>query len=134
MSTSSELARQLERRREQIAMPKTALASRAQVSLPTVNRILSGREQKPQLRNLEAIAKVLGVVVKFGAATGVEPVVDAFELRKRQATEKARRVVRMVQGTMGLESQAVDSALADQMIEQTVCELLAGSPRRLWSE
>ena len=115
-------------------MPKTALASRAQVSLPTVNRILSGREQKPQLRNLEAIAKVLGVVVKFGAATGVEPVVDAFELRKRQATEKARRVVRMVQGTMGLESQAVDSALADQMIEQTVCELLAGSPRRLWSE
>ncbi len=39
----------------------------------------------------------------------------------------------MVQGTSALESQAVDAATYQRLIEKSVHELLAGSPRRLWS-
>jgi transcriptional regulator with XRE-family HTH domain len=115
-------------------MTKRALAARAGVSLPTVNRILSGKEKRLMIGNVEAIAKALGVVIRLGAATGVDEIENAFELREKQATKKAKRLVRMVQGTMGLEAQAVDNSVLDQMVRQTVCELLAGSSRRLWND
>jgi len=35
---------------------------------------------------------------------------------------------------MALEAQAVDAKAIDQMVEQTVCELLSGRPRRLWND
>jgi transcriptional regulator with XRE-family HTH domain len=134
MISYMDLLRQLEQRRIELGMPRKALSRRTGVSLPTVNRILSGKDQNPQLRNLEAIARALAVAIRLGATVGVDPVEDAFEIRKKQATEKAQKIVRMVQGTMGLEAQGVGVAAQHQMIEQTVCELLAGSSRRLWSE
>ena len=134
MNLKTDIARQLERRRTQIGMPRKTIAGRAGVSVPTVHRILSGKELNPQLHNLDAIARVLGVVVTLVARLSVEPIEDAFQFRKKQATEKAKQVVKMVQGTMGLEAQGVSPSVLDQMLEQTVCELLAGSPRRLWSE
>jgi len=38
-----------------------------------------------------------------------------------------------VQGTAGLEGQAVDEKAVESMVEQTTQELLAGSTRKLWS-
>ncbi len=134
MSHATGLGAQLDRRRGQLGMSRQALARFANLSVPTVNRILSGKELNPQIQSLVAIARVLRVAVTFGAASRVEPVEDAFEIRKQRATEKAQRVIQMVQGTMGLEAQAVGPAAQQQMLEQTVCELLAGPARRLWSE
>ena len=132
--TSNELSDKLEQRRRDVGMSKRVLALHARISLPTVNRILSGKEKRLTIANVEAVARVLGVVIRLGATTEVDEVQTAFELRKMQATEKATRMVRMVQGTMGLEAQAVSDGVLEQMVGQTVCELLAGSPRRLWND
>jgi hypothetical protein len=40
----------------------------------------------------------------------------------------------MVQGTMGLEAQAVSAETLDDLTERHVEQLLAGSGRRLWDD
>ncbi len=60
--------------------------------------------------------------------------IDSAEtFRERQARGKARRLVRLVQGTMALEAEAVDEAELDAMEEENIHALLAGSSRRLWA-
>lgn len=118
---------ELENRRKLLGMTKSTLAERAGVSLPTLNRTLSDSERSPTLPTIIAIAAALGLELKLEAAQ--EP--DDF--RHAQAKAKATRIVQMVQGTMALEAQAVDQKTIDRLIDQTVHELLAGSPRRLWA-
>lgn len=117
----------LEKRRKLLGMTKSTLAVRAGVSLPTVNRTMSGSERSPTLPTILAIATALGLNLKLEAAQ--EP--DDFRLA--QAKAKATRIVKMVQSTMALEAQAVDQKSIERLIDQTVHELLAGSPRRLWA-
>lgn len=112
-------------------MTKTAVAQRANVSLPTVNRILSGKERMPTVPNLHAIAKALGVVVRIGATIEIEEPQSADEFRRTQARGKAMKLMHMVQGTMSLEDQAVDQHTIDAMIEEATHELLKAN-RRLW--
>ncbi len=125
---------QLEFRRHRLGMSKSAVAKRARVAPATVERILSGREESPRISNLGAIAAALGVQVNLGAITSVTELQSAHEFRREQAVKKASRIVGLVQGTMGLESQAVEQGTLNDMLEQTVSELLAGSPRRLWDD
>lgn len=125
--------KKLDQRRAKLGMTKAAVANRAHVSLPTVNRILSGKESKPTIDNLHAIAKALGVIVFIGYEVKIEEQDSADEFRMRQAKRKALKIVRMVQGTMALESQAVDNGAIDRMVEKTAYELL-NSRRRLWSD
>ena len=128
------LTSQLDRRRRQLGMSKTAVARRSGVSLPTVNRILSGKENRPSLACLRAIAAVLGVEVRIGAESNVAEVVHPLTLKELRAQEKARALVAMVQATMALEGQAVDPEDVERMVRQTVHELMAGSSRRLWED
>jgi hypothetical protein len=58
---------------------------------------------------------------------------DEQAFAERQARTKAEAIVRMVQGTSALESQAVDSDTYRQMVSQTVHELMAGPRRKLWN-
>jgi transcriptional regulator with XRE-family HTH domain len=125
---------ELELRRVQLGMSKAAVAKRSGVSLPTVDRILAGREQSPRVANIQAIAAALGVEVRIGSSITVHVEHTAQDFRRRQAATKAERMVKLVQGNMSLESQAVDSATVKDMIDQTTCELLAGSPRKLWDD
>ena len=112
-------------------MTKSAVAQRARVSLPTVNRILSGKERMPTVPNLHAIARALGVVVRIGATIEIEEPQSAEEYRRIQARSKATQLMHMVQGTMSLEDQAVDKYTIEKMIENATHELLK-SNRRLW--
>lgn len=96
--------------------------------MPTVVRILSGTYSKASFANVAAVAEALGIGIKFEAVTKIA------DLREAQARQKARRLVGMVQGTSGLEAQALDDDELTDMTRQTVHELLAGSSRRLWSE
>jgi transcriptional regulator with XRE-family HTH domain len=128
------LPQYLEQRRRDLGLSKAVVAARARLSLPTVNRILAGKERRLTLDSVEAIARVLGVVVRLGAAVGFEEAESVFELRKKQATSKARRLVGLLQGTMGLEAQAVGPDELDEMVQQTACELMAGSSRKLWED
>jgi transcriptional regulator with XRE-family HTH domain len=134
MTDVIELPLRLEMRRKSIQMTKKRLAQRAGMSLPTVNRILSGREKRLTIGSIQSLARVLGVVIRFGASVGFDEVETAFAFRERQAAAKAKRLVGMIQATMGLEAQAVGDDVVDQMVKQTTCELLAGSPQRLWAD
>jgi transcriptional regulator with XRE-family HTH domain len=120
--------RELEFRRTQLRMSRAAVAKRSGVSIATVVRILTGKERNPRISNIAAIAAALGLDFKITLNSEQSP----HDFRKSQAETKAKKLVRMVQGNMALEAQAVDQAAVSAMVEQTVCELLAGSPRRLW--
>ena len=125
----------LDQRRARLGMTKTAMAQRAGVSLPTVNRILAGKELNPSLSNLHALARALGVVIRLGGATDIEfeELQSPQEYRIKHARDKAKKLIRMVQGTMALEAQAVDDGTVDDLVEDATHQLLS-SKRRLWGE
>jgi len=108
-------------------MSHAVLAQKAHLSLPTVQRILSGRQTNASWANVVALAEALGMAIDIRAVT------DTEDLREKQARRKAEQLVKMVQGTSGLEGQALDQQKFDQMLRRTVHELLAGPDRKLWS-
>ncbi len=118
---------QLEHRRQKLGISRSALAARSGLSLPTVNRILSRKNSAASFANVTAVAEALGMTL---AATPTE---RTSEFRKRQATSKAKRLVRLVQGTSALEGQGLDQHELEKMIQQTSSELLK-SQRKLWGE
>lgn len=122
------LFEKLEARRRELGLSQSALAERSGVSLPTVQRILSGHSPAASFENTMAIAQVLEMQLD------ATPVIPAQEVLEKQALKKAERLVRMVQGTSALEAQGLSPKHLTQMIKKTVNELLAGSRRRLWAE
>jgi len=132
MDSTQRLFAQLDSRRRRLGMSKADLARRAAVSLPTVQRLLSGRESRARIDIVTAIAVALGVEVRLGAALSVHESTDVSAFRLAQARSKARRLARLVQGTMALEAEAVSEPVVDEMEEQNVHALLAGPSRRLW--
>jgi transcriptional regulator with XRE-family HTH domain len=123
----SRICAQMERRRKRLGMSRPILAQRSGVSLPTVNRILSGGEEHTTYANLQAVADSLGMYFELRDRAGEQ------EFTEQQAKAKATLIARMVQGSSALESQAVDTDTVRQMISQTTHELMAGSKRKLWS-
>ena len=123
----SDLAK-LDVRRRQLGMSRALLARRARVSTPTVHRILSGKEASPSIATVEALASALGMAIQ------IVETIDADELREQQARNQATRIAKMVQGTMGLESQAVDQKSMDSLTRRNANRLLSGPARRLWEE
>jgi transcriptional regulator with XRE-family HTH domain len=117
----------MERRRKMLGISRPCLAQRSSVSLPTVNRILSGGGDRASYRNLRALARALGMDFELRSTASPQ------EFAERQAQNKAQAIARMVQGTSALEAQAVDTDTYQQIVSQTTHELMAGSRRRLWS-
>lgn len=103
------------------------LASRSGVSLPTVQRILHNGGEHATYANVAAVARSLGMDFEL------KGVLDEQAFAEQEAQAKAGIIVRMVQGTSALESQAVDSNTYEQMVKQTVHELMAGPRRKLWN-
>lgn len=120
--------RKLDLRRRQVGMSRATLARRAKVSVPTVHRILTGKEPAPSVATIEALADALGMAVQ------IVETIDAEEFRERQAKLRATQLVGMVQGTMALESQAIDRKTIESLTKRNATRLLAGSSRRLWDE
>ncbi len=121
------LFRKFEKRRRELGMACGTLAKRSHVSLPTVNRILSGQHGGASFVNVAAIAEALGMEITVVAKDRSE------KLRQEQAIRKARRLVGLVQGTSALEGQGLDQQELDEMVGRTSRELLL-SKRKLWSE
>lgn len=113
-------------RRRALGMSCRALAGRSGVSLPTVQRVMGGEAERTAVANVRRIAEALGLDLAF------TPIADAETYRQKQAEEKARELVRMVQGTSGLEAQAVDETAMRRMIDRTKQELLK-SKLKLWA-
>ena len=122
------LLKSLDERRRELGLSYELLSKRCGVSRPTVQRILSGHHAAASFANVLAIAESLGLGFRFDSK------VDTRDLKREQAERKAKKLVALVQGTSGLEGQAVDEKSVELMVEQTTHELLAGSKRKLWSE
>jgi len=132
--TGPDLRSQLDERRESLRLSKTQLARRAGLSLPTVNRVLSGSEQNPRIKTLAALAAAVGVEIRLGAVTRIDELSTIEAFREAQARTKARRLVRLLQGSMALEASALDRQSLLQLENKNVRTLLQGPPRRLWSD
>lgn len=117
----------LEKRRRELGMSCVTLARRSLVSLGTVNRILSGEHEGASFANVEALARALGMEIS------ANPLDRSEKRRQQQADQKAKELVRLVQGTSALEGQGLDNQELDEMIDRTSRELLA-SNRKLWGE
>lgn len=125
MAQAREILGILGERRRDLGMPVATLAKRAGVSVSTTKRILAGNPHIA-FASLLAIADALGMRdLRHGE--------NIVAMRQRQATEKAKRLVRMVQATSSLEGQAVDRAAERRMVARTVTELLRGSSAALWA-
>ena len=123
-----ESARMLERRRRRLGMSCAQLARLSHLSLPTVNRILAGKIDRVAYGNVAAVARVLGCDMR------IQPAVDPYQLQEQRAQAKAQQIVSAVQGSSGLEGQAVDDVELAGLVRQTTSELLAGPKRHLWSQ
>ena len=117
----------LDKRRKELGMTFEALSKRSDVPVSTLKAIFKKGVEHATFSNVAAIADALGVDIEFANE------VDSYELLHQQAIKKARELVGMVQGTSGLESQAVGQNQIDMMIQQLVHKLMAGSPRKLWA-
>ncbi len=118
-------ANDLESRRKQLGMSVRVLSERSGVPVATLNRLLAGHLSQHKFSTVANVAEAMGITISFEA----EPVVT---VKERQAASKARRLVALVQGTSALEAQAVNRPAFEAMVRQTIHELMAGSPRRLW--
>jgi transcriptional regulator with XRE-family HTH domain len=128
MADSVLLLSELDKRRRDLGLSYALLSQRCGVSRPTVQRILSGRHPTASFSNVVALAEALGLTLRFDSKVGPQ------KMKQEQARQKARKLVALVQGTSGLEGQAVDRGSLDAMVKQTTHELLAGSKRKLWSD
>ena len=117
----------LNQRCQELGMTFEALSKRSEVPVSTLKAIFKKGVEHATFANVAAIADALGVDIEFTNE------VDSYELLHQQAVKKARELVGMVQGTSGLESQAVGQNQIETMVAQLVHQLMAGSRRKLWA-
>jgi transcriptional regulator with XRE-family HTH domain len=125
----NDTVRMLALRRKKLGMPWDAVAKRSKLSRATAMRILGGSQSEVSFAKVAALAAALGVAIKLQ-----QDEIPAEDFVDAQATRQATRLVKMIQGTMGLEAQGIDPDQADEMVRKTRHELLAGSRKRLWGE
>ena len=117
----------LDQRRRELGMTFEALSKRSEVPISTLKAIFKKGVEHATFANVAAIADALGLDIEFANE------VDSYDLLHQQAVSKARELVGMVQGTSGLESQAIEQSHLEKMVSQLVHQLMAGSRRKLWA-
>ncbi len=95
--------------------------------LRTAVRQVLNDPSRSSAANLFAIASRLGL--DFQAVERL----SSYEVRRKAALQKARKLVALVQGNSRLELQGLDDDQLKDMIEQTADEIMAGPLRNLWN-
>ena len=106
-------------------MSVSALARRSGVSRATVLRMLGNQELDFGFGKFVAVAEALGVSI-----SGEE--IPAAQFKDQAATKQALRLVRLTQGNVALESQAIDQAAFDLRVFNAKSRI-AASNRKLWA-
>jgi transcriptional regulator with XRE-family HTH domain len=114
-------------RRRQLGITTAALSRESGVPVATVNRILANPDAA-RFEKVAAVGRVLGVDF---TALRKRPIRDVLRAR---AAQKARYVVRVVQGTQGLEAAGVDAAGYERLVAVATEALLSGPKRKLWDD
>jgi transcriptional regulator with XRE-family HTH domain len=116
----------LEKQRRSLRMPLTVLADRAGVSRATVCRIFEQKKTSSSLENVLAIARVLGAELRVD-------IQDPEDMIEGQVQKLAKKIARMVQGTMALESQGItDPEQIARLVETAAAEIRAKPRKHLW--
>lgn len=116
----------LEKQRRELRMTLPVVAERAGLSRATVCRILQKKQASSSLENVLAIAGVLGAEVSLKLKEPVKIIEEEIQTR-------AKRIVRMVQGTMALEAQGItDQEHIDHLVELAASEIRAKPRKLLW--
>ncbi len=116
----------LDKQRRALKMPLHILAERAQLSRATVCRILKEKRTSSSLESVMALASVLEAELEFR-------IQNQEKLVEEQIQKRAKRIVRMVQGTMALEGQGItDPNHMDQLVETAAREIRAKPRKQLW--
>ena len=108
-------------------MTRAVLARQSRVSLPTVNRILSGKHRNAAFANVAAVGQALGIDLAPVSRETVEA------LLIKRARHKAMQMICLVQGSFGLAGQTVDQETVESMVVRA-SERLLRSKKRLWAE
>jgi len=124
---ASKIIQQMNVQKKDLGITNAVIAHRSGVSEPTVARILSGKHQSAHFDHVLAIADVLGVDI------GVKRTKDPEDMKVKQAKRKAADIMRLVRGNSALESTETSKEAQQRMLNKTVRELMAGSPRTLWA-
>ena len=125
MTQTKNILNMLDQRRRALAMPFDELQRRSGVSISTLKRVLRG-DVMASFATVASVADALGVDIGF---THIQ---ELTAMRERQARDKGRRLVALVQGTSALEGQAVNESDRQLMEQKTEAQLLAGSGLKLW--
>lgn len=124
---TTHLFQNMDTRRRELRMSYAALSKRSKVPVPTLVRTLTGKNQNVGFSTVVAIAEALSTSLQMTAKESKMAVLE------REATEKAKRLVGMVQSTSALEAQGVSEEKVNEMIRMTVHELMAcKSGRKIW--
>lgn len=124
----AELIEILKKRRMELALSYAMLSKRSRVPIATVKRMFTSSLDSASLHNVCAVAEAMGISIQG------QPTESRESFLERAAEQKARQLVGIVQATSALEAQAVDMQVVSAMVKQTVHELMAGSPRRIWAQ
>jgi transcriptional regulator with XRE-family HTH domain len=116
----------LERQRLLLRMTLPVVAERAGLSRATVCRILRKKQASASLEKVLAIAGVLGAEASLNLQ-------EPSKIIEEEIQARAKRIVRMVQGTMALEAQGItDQEHIDHLVEVAASEIRAKPRKRLW--
>ena len=121
------IKRQLRTRVLELDISERQLAEKAGISRTAVRQVLRD-PSRSSVASLWAVAKQLGLEL------AIPEVMSSYEVKRRAALDKARRMVAMVQGSSALEMQAVEQKRKEDMVQQTADELMGGPARFLWTE
>lgn len=128
-----DMANIMAERKAKLGMSEAYIAWRSGVSQSVVHRILSGKHPRAAFEDFLAIAKTLGLKERR--------VPSGFDLRWQsipfmlEQRAKILAVVQaaLVQGTSGLEGQAVSRQEQERLLMEYKNKLLAGPKKDLWS-
>jgi len=121
------IANFLEKRREHLGISQARLAELAEVSLPTVQRFLSGNAMNISFDTVRRIANVLGTDIR------IQEQKSERQLLQEKAMEKAQRLTAIVSGTSALESQGLTTTSSAVVRDTLYNDLLSGAKSKIWS-
>lgn len=124
----SRIISSLNLQKEYTGMHFAVLSQKTGISEVTIKRILSGRHPSAHFDHVLSIAAALGVTIEAKITE------DAETLRRRQAEQKAKHLMKLVRGNNALEGQSLSRVAYKRMVDKTALQLLSGPKKRLWSE
>jgi DNA-binding XRE family transcriptional regulator len=128
MRLPDRIARTMSHRRDRLGISQACLARMVGLSTQTVRRFFAGHHGAASFETACKLAHVLGLSIT------VEETVTAEQIIARQATQRARHLAAMVQGTSSLEARGLSAPQLAVVEQQLMRDLLKGSRSRLWDE